>query len=219
MRILSPSSKTAVALPDRTLFWSGPGILLILLILLSSIPFPGRADFKDIPTTHPSREAILYVQGKGIVTGYSDGTFRPDSLVNRAEFIKIVMGARFKADLISSCPANSQTAATFADVPKDAWFAPYVCLAKRNNFIGGYPDGTFRPASPINFAEAAKILVTVFGLPTGTDTLWFKPFTDALKQRNAVPVSLKNFDQNVSRGEMAEMIYRLTEVGALDWRT
>ena len=47
----------------------------------------------------------------------------------------------------------------FPDVT-DEWFAQYVCAAKRLGWVGGYPDGTFRPAHSVNRAEAIKIIIS-----------------------------------------------------------
>lgn len=88
--------------------------------------------------------------------------------------------------------------------------------------IGGYSDGTFRPADPINFVEAAKIIAVAdtvgYGppdLPPET-TVWYERFVQYLEQRRAVPSSIAVFDQPLSRGEMAEIIWRLRTTAAVD---
>jgi len=102
----------------------------------------------------------------------------------------------------------------------DEWYAPFLCYAKKFGLVNGYPDGSFRPASNINFVEAAKILAQAFELnivttvPTceNADPLtcpWFRPYVLLLEARGAIPTSIVRFDQSVTRGEMAEMIYRL----------
>ncbi|MCK5472297.1 S-layer homology domain-containing protein, partial [Candidatus Gracilibacteria bacterium] len=47
----------------------------------------------------------------------------------------------------------------FFDVAKHEWFAPFVSICKNSGIVGGYSDGSFRPANPINRAEMAKIVV------------------------------------------------------------
>jgi len=174
------------------------GIVAVLAVVFSSSIT--LAAFPDVSSTHDNFDAIEYVQAQGIVAGYPDGTFKPNQKINRAEFTKIIMEAAF--------PGISKGSDCFPDVLKE-WFAKYICEAKLKNIIGGYPDGTFRPDQDISFVEAAKIIVLTLGYEVGADDVWFKPFVDALAERNAIPLSITDFNQYITRGEMAEMIYRL----------
>jgi uncharacterized protein YkwD len=94
-------------------------------------------------------------------------------------------------------------------VPSNAWFAPYVCAAKKYGILSGYPDGTFRPGNPINFAEVAKIVVTAFEYNTSPGTPWYVPYTNALATRGVIPRSVALFDKHTTRGEVAELFYLL----------
>ena len=160
--------------------------------------------FTDVSKKFHKYEAIKFVKEKGIVSGYSDGTFRPYSNINRAEFIKIIIKSQFSQSEIDNCNSYS-----FKDVSSTAWYAPYVCVAKSNNIISGYSDGTFQPSKTINFAEAAKITVNAFNYSIGSDFIWYRPYINILKSKNAVPVTVQSADQNITRGEMAEVIYKL----------
>lgn len=189
------------------------GLALIAAILFRLVPVNpvlnsnGLANsitnetFSDVPSTHLNYDAINYIQAQNIVQGYSDGTFRPDNPINRAEFTKIIMQAYYLGQAAgSNC---------FTDVGTE-WFAEYVCLSKIKNIISGYPDGSFLPANNINFAEAAKILANVNGFKVTPDPgTWYKPYVEKLAEVNAIPETITHFNQNVTRGEMAEMIYRL----------
>lgn len=175
--------------------------LLLLVGVASAWVSPALAAFPDVPAQHPHGEGIEYSQEQGIVSGYPDGSFQPDRSVNRAEFTKIIMEALF-ADEISGMNC-------FPDVA-DEWFAGYVCTAKSQQILSGYPDGSFKPAQTIAFAEAAKIIVNAFGYPVDTqDPIWFQPFVEELGIRRAIPTSVNGFGKEMSRGEMAEIIYRL----------
>lgn len=167
------------------------------------------APFEDVVSTHANADAIFYVKSEGIVEGYADGTYKPDATINRAEFVKILMGA-FDDD------ARMCKIAPFEDVDQTAWYATYAHKARCQGIVEGYPDGTFRPANSINFAEAAKILSNAYGLLASTtlpacegDCPWYRDFVLALEVRAAIPTSIASFDQKITRGEMAEMIYRL----------
>jgi len=188
---------------------------IIALILLTGINTALAASFSDVPSSHANFDAIEYVKANNIVTGYADGTFKPDSTINRAEFTKIVVGAVI--------PETQDCAMTtpdfkFSDVDKTAWYADYVCMALSEGIIAGYSDGTFKPAQEINFAEAAKIIANAFALksdysPGPNDNItpppWYFEFVDALAAKNAIPTTINYFDRKITRGEMVEMIYRL----------
>ena len=174
--------------------------------------------FPDVPFSHTNYDAVEYLVNKGIVSGYHDGTFKPEHAINRAEFTKIVIGVLFTPLDIEGCLATIPTSRMytrtliFSDVARHQWFAKYVCQAKVGGMIGGYPDGTFRPGIDINFTEAAKILAHGFSpsaIAPSDSSAWYEPFVLFLELRRAIPPSIKSFDQILTRGEMAEMAYRL----------
>lgn len=176
-------------------------------------PIPPAADlqFSDFDQTFANASAIYYLRSKKIVDGYADNSFRPTVAINRAEFTKIVMGAELNAAIIDRCFETNGAQAPFRDVGVGQWFSTYVCIAKANGIIGGYPDGTFRPERTITFPEAAKILVQTYHGNVGSDVIWYKPYVEKLASMGAIPTSIRSFEQEVTRGEMAEMIYRLKE--------
>ena len=172
--------------------------------------------FSDVPASHENSEAIVYVKSHGIVQGYADGTFKPDRTINRAEFTKIITEATRTKENMGSAPMMK-----FSDVRTSDWFYSYVLAAFGHGMIKGYADGTFRPAQTITFPEAAKIIVAGFGIASEASqhelagsadhpgSFWYKPFTDDLAARNAIPLTIKNFGHILTRDEMAEMIYRI----------
>jgi len=184
---------------------------LSLAFLALAMPVTAAAAFRDVPDNYPYLSAVEYVQQQGIVSGYPNGTFKPDNPINRAEFTKIVMGSVATQENIRACMEGIVPATIgFPDVPSYEWFAPYICIAKEGGIIGGYPDGTFKPQKTINFAEAAKIIASAFSVPmTNDSTVWYKGYVVALAQRNAIPLSLSSYDHLLTRGEMAEIIWRL----------
>ncbi len=179
--------------------------------------------FSDVPASHPYAEAIEYVKTQSIVSGYRDGTFKPDSTINRAEFLKILLEAKIKnSDIILNCIEQP-----FSDVLITEWYADYTCFAKEQGIIKGYNDGTFRPTQNISFAEASKIIVNTMIEKTdsGVGEIWYEPFIGKLEMRNAIPDSLILFkgpsdagykeSANITRGEMAYLIYSITHDGDL----
>lgn len=183
------------------------------LILITSIAFVNLisvndntyAGFSDLNSNNYFFDAVSYVQSQGIVSGYKDNTYKPDNLINRAEFVKIIISAIFTESQISECAPIK----TFSDVSSSDWFYKYICTASNSKIIGGYSDGSFKPANYINFAEASKIIVNAFGYQTSSKEIWYQSFVEKLEESKAIPGTICSISKNISRGEMAEMIYRL----------
>jgi exopolysaccharide biosynthesis protein len=181
-----------------------------------SHPAAGRTDaggglFTDVGSDSPYHDALSYLVERGIVSGHDDGSYRPNATINRAEFTKIIVRSRFTEDDIGVC--RRLVPVLFKDVaPTADWFAPYVCLAKAKGFVTGYlEDQTFRPANRITFAEAAAIVARSQGLADARakSEPWFRDAVTAVLDRRAAPSTIAHFHQEITRGEMAEMIYRL----------
>jgi uncharacterized secreted protein with C-terminal beta-propeller domain len=200
----------------RTLFL---GLVLILISLQAPLPTLAQETFTDVYETHFNKEAIDYLKEKGVVQGYEDGNFKPENRINRAEFTKILVASQYDAKTIETCMDRHGTAANdwdyhpFRDVNPGAWFYPYVCVAKEKNIISGYPDGTFKPASNINFAEASKIVDETLALEaeSAPGQQWFAGYVKTLEARSAIPTTIESFEKNITRGEMSEVIWRLKE--------
>lgn len=174
------------------------------------------ASFSDVNSDTTYSAAISYAEENGIVSGYPDGTFKPLNQINRAEFVKIIVGAALDYsssqdpsgyDIFSSYMLN------FSDIESGAWYNPYLRKAVQNEIISGYPDGTFKPDQSINFAESAKILTIAFNLPdVATDRHsdhWYDVYVWPLENKNAIPVTIDSAAKLITRAEMVEMIYRL----------
>ena len=91
---------------------------------------------------------ISTMSALGIITGYPDGTFKPNKPITRAEFAAIA--ARFDE-------TQSGKSATFSDVIGH-WAAKEIGIAYANEGIKGYPDGTFKPDQNITRAEAMTMI-------------------------------------------------------------
>ncbi len=176
---------------------------VIGVLLLTSAPSVSFAlVFQDVqPGITPYATAIEALKTQGVIAGYSDGTFRPFTTVNRAEFLKIILESRGGTFVGSRC---------FPDVQEE-WFAPYVCTAKSEGIVGGYPDGRFKPEQTINFVEAAKILSLAFKQQVESSGEWYEGYARAIESSKAIPPSIAGLTNAVTRGEMAEMMWRLTE--------
>lgn len=108
-------------------------------------------NFTDVDSSKWYANAIGFLADVGVVDGYEDATFRPNSNISRAEFISLVI----KVDgLVSG--TNS-----FSDVDPSVWYAEYIISAAAKNIVNGYADGTFRPTQSVTRAEVVKIINVV----------------------------------------------------------
>jgi hypothetical protein len=182
--------------------------------------------FTDVPKNYIYNDAIEWATVNRVVNGYEDQTFRPENLVNRVEFLKIIYESN-RAKIQKGNPAYYQnldcfieeTASDFllksplTDIDLNSWYGKYLCNALRWNIVTGYPDGTFKPGNSINFAEAAKIMYMYKynGIEKEISSFqnWFEPYIDELQSKNALPSTYKAPHQYVTRGEMMQMMYQL----------
>jgi len=196
----------------------------VVAVILPGIVFADAiidSPFNDVDQEYQYFTGIKYVYNNDIVGGYSDGTYRPDDLINRAEYVKVVVGALYESSEIDSCLTDHidevglGTKWLFQDASVYEWYSKYLCEAKLNYLVGGYSDGTFRPVENISFVEAAKVATNLAEgeLPAcGMDSEpWYKCYVDKLASLNAVPDSIDSFDHKLTRGELAEIIWRLMD--------
>ncbi|WP_138753097.1 S-layer homology domain-containing protein [Paenibacillus sinopodophylli] len=121
----------------------------------------GKVTFKDVQT-HWAKGQIEKGVELGIVQGYSDGTFRPNGLITRAEFVTMLARA------LKLEGSNSEVAFTdSAQIP--AWAAGIVGNVVEAGLIKGYEDQTFRPNQQISRAEIAVIIARAIRLETDAD--------------------------------------------------
>ncbi|WP_274366009.1 S-layer homology domain-containing protein [Paenibacillus thermotolerans] len=114
--------------------------------------------FKDL-AGHPASPEIAKAVAIGVVSGYPDGTFRPDGSVTRAEFATMLMRRIFAGD--------DGATLDFKDKDKIGdWAVEPVKKAVKLGIIKGYDDGTFRPNGNITHAEMISMVIRASGLPT-----------------------------------------------------
>lgn len=159
--------------------------------------------FSDVGQKTAYADAIEFVKSEGIVEGYSDGFYKPLNNINRAEFVKILIEFQFPEEI-----AAASGSACFNDVQGTEWYAKYVCFAKTEGIIGGYPDGTFQAGNDVNVAEALKIVLeTVYGSVPDVEGEWYQKYVTYAEGKGLM-LGWKDVSELLTRGEMAELIYR-----------
>ena len=106
------------------------------------------------------------LKANNIIGGYSDFTFRPEKLVNRAEAAKFLMVSKFfSIEEVFNEFAKESFVEVFPDVPANQWYTEFVTVANRTGVINGYMDSTYKPANTVSTGEFFKMLLSAN--PTG----------------------------------------------------
>lgn len=115
--------------------------------------------YSDVTRADWYNTAISTLSSMGIITGYPDGTFRPNAAITRAEFAAIA--ARFDSN-------GDKTTAKFSDIATH-WAKDEISIAYNNGWITGYPDGTFGPQRDITRAETMTLVNRVLNRQPETE--------------------------------------------------
>lgn len=109
-------------------------------------------DFSDVAADAWYNTPVSTLAGAGMLSGYEDGSFRPDAAITRAEFA--AMALRF---LEEDGLVTDEWRGSFTDVG-DAWYTEAVETAEIHAIVSGYPDGSFRPEKAITRAEVCAVI-------------------------------------------------------------
>ena len=142
--------------PDKTFGPDKPmtraEVTMMFARLLKERPVKGRKyimPYKDIKENDWYAYAVTFMSEKKLVSGYPDGTFKPNKPITRAEFASIA--SRF--DKLATINADLK----FSDVRKSHWAYKVIGSAEAKGWIMGYPDGTFKPEKNITRAEVVSL--------------------------------------------------------------
>ena len=194
-------------------------LLAVIGLFIASSSITYAASFSDVPDTSSDYKAIEYLKQKGVITGYSDGTFQPQKTINRAEALKMVLSATGQTQ-------DTTTTIKFPDVKTTDWFYKYVQNGLSLGIVKGYSDGTFKPANNINIAESLKVILLTFKITVPTEvttnpfpdvdkSVWYAVYASTAKQKQifeAEDDGKLHGEKDITRGQFAQAIYRLTYI-------
>ena len=193
--------------------------------LLTSAAFAASsgASFSDIPKNHFAYDAIIYLSDRNILAGYSDGTYKPDRKVNRAEALKIIASA-----FIPKTQNVQVKSTSFTDIPDNVWYLPAIMWGLEKHVIDGPPTNkTFNPTRAVTKSEFLKMLLIGNGinlkdfnditLPLSSDvtdtSVWFYPsmrYAVATATTTLTDSGLYGPNRELTRGDVALILYRFT---------
>ncbi|HJB77589.1 S-layer homology domain-containing protein [uncultured Oscillibacter sp.] len=139
--------------------------LLAVCMTVSLLAVPAGAasgatvTFSDIGDRSTAM-AVESLRLLGVLDGYGDGTFRPGTVLNRAQFCKMAVYAMNGSSELS----RYRTVTIFPDVKLSHWAAAYINMAaKGKDIISGYADGRFHPDRTVTVGQAVTILMRMLG--------------------------------------------------------
>lgn len=172
--------------------------------------------YTDISADHWAKSYIDNLSGKKYVSGYEDGTYKPDNYVTRAEFAKILTNIFGVID---------KSGVELSDVADSAWYADTMKIAAKAGFVTGYSDGTVKPEANITRQEAAVMVYRAWGLtPEGELNFTDKNEIADWASNQVATLAAKNVlngysdgtfkpNNNITRAEVAKIISCAIELG------
>lgn len=137
-------------------------LVILSLILVVGVPYSGAAaspaPFTDVVGTS-YEHVVTELQGLGIITGDETGAYNPTGGVTRAQMATLIIRAMGRT---REAEALRTVASEFSDVPRSHWAYGNIVLASRMGIIKG-DAGRFYPNDPVNYAQAATMLVRALG--------------------------------------------------------
>lgn len=155
-------------------------------------------------------QAIETVKALGLMTGYVDGSFKPDGNLTRAEFACVM------SNLLGNSPDLKEGQTTqFYDVTAAHWASPCIKFIASRGIMHGYDDGNFYPEKNISINEAVTVIITVMeydfiaknkgGYPTGY-------IIQAQSLKLLKNIHTADYGRAITRGEVAELLYASFDV-------
>ena len=210
----SLSTSTMVTTPN-TFTYSQPNTI-------STFDRVQKYRFTDVPSNFWAYESITKMTKEGIMSGYRNGTFKPNDPLSREE------AASLFSNMIGETP-SIMLASSFSDITSDRWSSLAIESVARANIISGYGDNTYRPEQYMSrqeFAVVADKFLHYQGYrtedPTALDTIHFsdQKFIAPWAQSSVRELALWGFinystkglfnpEKYITRGEAAEITYRL----------
>ncbi|HRC79996.1 MAG TPA: S-layer homology domain-containing protein [Sedimentibacter sp.] len=180
-------------------------LVLVIAMILSSFSFAFAAKFEDVEGDY--EEAIDTLVALGVITGYEDGTFRPNQVVTRAEMAKLIVEILGYGDLVSGAKSN------FADT-QGHWADPWIAIASGRGLVLGDGDGNFRPNDPVSYDEAITMIIRALGYTDDCNELkgmtWPTNFKVKASELDLLD-GLKSLAGGADRGGIAQLLFNALE--------
>jgi hypothetical protein len=183
--------------------------------------------FPDVAVGYWVDKPISLLAMGRVITGYPDGTFRPEGNITRAEMCSLLMKTVDQLSTGEGTRASEEAGGNFQDVKTTHWAASFIAKAAKLGVVKGYPDGSFKPSGNITRAEGLAMVARFAGI---SEEAYNNEFNDVRASNWAATIIAgatkagilkflegKPFEANnkLNRAETVEMLYRTTTVNTL----
>ncbi|MDR0491803.1 MAG: von Willebrand factor type A domain-containing protein, partial [Oscillospiraceae bacterium] len=170
---------------------------MIFVVSFSAFAYP------DVQPDTPYQTAINSLSAEGLLEGFPDGTFKPDSEITRAEFCKIVMTVFGN----EAAAGKSYNAVSFTDIDTH-WAKEYIIAAANMGYVNGIGNGLFAPDEKITCEQAIAIIVRIVSGDKRSYPFDYLAYAMDEEISSGVPLVT---GRNITRGETAQLIYNVLE--------
>lgn len=176
-------------------------LVLVIAMVLSSMSFAFAAKFEDV--TGDYEKAINALAGLGIITGYEDGTYRPENTITRAEVAKLLVEILGYGDLVAGAKSN------FSDT-QGHWADAWIAIAAGRNIVIGTGDGKFTPDRQVTYDEVLTMIVRGLGYTDDSNEIKSMTWPTNFKVKAAeigVTDGVKMSSTGADRGGVAQALF------------
>jgi hypothetical protein len=164
------------------------------------------SDVKDTPLFTP----VKFLIDKKVITGYPDGTFKPDNYITRAEIAVALTKVTNRTTDLDNMAARE----IFSDLKGYDWARGYINTMVDAKVVKGMSESTFAPGKNISYAELITMLVRLkSGAASEVDTYgtWPNNYITYAQTYNLLgDVVVKDWNAPATRGDFAKLLYRVT---------
>lgn len=165
--------------------------------------------FSDISNSK-YKDSINELARMGIVSGYEDKTFSPDSSITRAEFSALVLKMLNKTDEAMKDTDKS----AFKDVSDTHWATKIINFATKNNLFVGYGSGLFKPSDTVSFAEILAVSLRIVEPDASKikSLSWPDGVVNKAVELQIIGTSHSDASSKPSRGEIANIVLNVMKL-------
>lgn len=186
----------------------------------------GAPLFTDMDAGHPAYQDIATLYLRGVLSGFADGTMRPDEAITRENFVKVNLGVVCKACANFSDEYTAELFGIYNEDPfpdDDFTESDLACIAEAktseivDGYGGGEAEGYFLPQNNISWVEAIKVVVNTAELPVeelASTAAWYQQYINTAEEYELLPedFSTSMYHEPITRGEFATMVVNTIEV-------
>ncbi|ARK25442.1 hypothetical protein SporoP37_12765 [Sporosarcina sp. P37] len=210
------------------------GVASAALVASAVAPVVSAADFTDVLENNSHKEAIDALSAAGVISGYPDGSFKPNKTLTRSDVVKLM--GKWLVSMGYTIPTDYKTNPRFTDLTEKSndELLQSAAIVKDNNVFRGYEDGSLKAAGSITRENMAIVLVRAYDAVNKTDLLSYvkeqefdrdvvdltkakaeaRPSIDVLDFFDITNPAAPNFrpKETTTRAQFASFLYKTSKV-------